>query len=193
MNLEDIIKEVKEVLSEKRLAHSIGTMERAKQLAMLYGEDVNKAMAIGIIHDIAKEMTDEELLDYAKKNNIVVDEIEKINPSLLHGKIAADIVKKKYNFSKEMQDAISYHTMGHPDMNMLAKILFVADKTEETRKKTMQDFDEEVTLAKTDIDKSMVSLLDKSIIYTISKKELVHPDSIITRNFFLMKIKEKDQ
>lgn len=40
--------------------HSIGTMKEAKKLAEFYGLDEEKAEMAGLIHDIAKEMPDEE-------------------------------------------------------------------------------------------------------------------------------------
>ena len=44
MELIDKIKqELKESLSEKRYIHSLGTMERAEELAKIYGVDVEKA------------------------------------------------------------------------------------------------------------------------------------------------------
>ena len=86
---------------------------------------------MAIAHDIAKEMTDEEMLEYAKLNHIEVDEIESIQPSLLHGKIGADIAAKKYGFTEDMVNAIKWHTTGRKNMSMLEKIIYVADKTEE--------------------------------------------------------------
>ena len=85
------------------------------------------------MHDMAKEMTDEEMLDYVKKNKIRITETEKAIPQILHGKIAADMAKKKYDFDDEMCTAIACHTTGKENMTLLQKILFVADKTDETR------------------------------------------------------------
>ena len=88
--LEEVEKYAKETLSEKRFSHSIGVMNMAEELAVLYGVDVEKAKICGLAHDIAKEMSKEEALAYVEENNIEIDEVEKINTSLLHGKIGAD-------------------------------------------------------------------------------------------------------
>ena len=98
-----------------------------------YGENPEIAKLIGIAHDIAKEMTDEEYLKYVEDNNIKIDEVEKINTKLLHGKVGADICKKKYNFNEQMQNAIKYHTTGNINMDNMAKIIYIADKIEDTR------------------------------------------------------------
>lgn len=100
-NIENIKNDLKNELSEKRYLHSIGTMKEAKKLAEFYGLDEEKAEMAGLIHDIAKEMPDEEKIEYTKQHNIEVDEIERKNIGLLHAKIAANIAKEKYNFDKK--------------------------------------------------------------------------------------------
>ena len=130
--IEVIKKDLKETLSEKRYEHCLGVMKKAEELAKIHGADVEKARICGLAHDIAKEMTVEESLEYAKKNNVEIDEVEKINTGLLHAKIGADIVKKKYGFSLDMQEAVKYHATANKNMDLLAKIIYVADKTEES-------------------------------------------------------------
>ena len=60
--------EIEEVnqLSEKRKLHSIGVMKMCEKLAERYGEDPKRAMAVGLAHDMAKEMPEEEKMKYVK-------------------------------------------------------------------------------------------------------------------------------
>lgn len=190
--LKQIDEEIKKSLSEKRYNHSVGVMKKSEELAKIYEVDVNKAKLIGLAHDIAKEISKEDKLKYAKENNIEVDEIERINIGLLHGKIGADICKKKYGFTKEMQNAISYHTLGNRNMDILAKVIFVADKIEENRqykKEEKQEKLEEVRrIAFENIDKAVLYAIDMSLEYTLKKNELIHPESIYTRNKIITKM-----
>lgn len=183
-NLEEITKDVKNTLSEKRYIHCIGVMEQAAYLAKKYGYDIDIARVVGIAHDIAKEIPEEEKLKYVEKNNIEIDKIESVNIGLLHAKIGADICKKKYNFTEEMQNAIKYHTTGNENMNILAKIIFVADKTEKNRKyedlKTVRD------LADEDLDKCILYILDYMLVDNVNKKKLIHPNSIKIRNKIML-------
>ena len=189
-DIEKIKKEVKSILSEKRYIHSIGVMERAKELAKIYNEDEKKAELIGIVHDIAKEMTKEEMIEYAKKNNIEIDEIEKENPGLLHGKIGADICQKKYGFSKDMLNAIKYHTTGNKNMTTLDKIIYLADKTENNR--TYDDLEYAKKLSDNNLNEAMMYCLNIVISSNVEKNRLIHLDTIIARNEILMEInKEK--
>ena len=187
--LNKIDNDLKSMLSEKRYKHSLGVMKKAEELALIYGVDVNIAKLTGLAHDIGKEFSDEEMLKYAKENNIEVDSVEEVNVGLLHAKIGADICKKKYNFTEEMQNAIKYHTVGNENMDLLAKIIFVADKTEEGRNYKKEEKNEQLQkvreLSKIDINEALLYEIDSSLIYTIQKHKLVHTDSILTRNKLL--------
>lgn len=133
MDIEKAKNDVKQTLSEKRFIHSVGTMNMARKLARIYGENEEDAALAGLIHDIAKEMSKEEIYDYIKKYNIEMDEIEKENIGLMHAKIGASIAKERYGANKEIQNAILYHTTGNIKMDRFAKIIYVADKIEEGR------------------------------------------------------------
>lgn len=190
--LKQIDGDLKKELSEKRYKHSIGVMKKAEELAKIYSVDVNKAKLVGLAHDIGKELSKEEKLKYALDNNLGVDEIEKINIGLLHGKIGADICKKRYKFTQDMQKAITYHTVGNKDMDLLAKILFVADKIEENRSYKKEEkqikLEEARQISKENIDKAVLYLIDMSLEYTLKKNELIHPDSIFTRNKIIINL-----
>ena len=100
MEIEKIIKIVESRLSEKRFHHSKCVMERCEQIAKQVKYDVEIAKQVGIAHDIAKEIPNEEKLEYVKTNKIEIDEIELNNPTLLHAKIGADISIKEFGFSE---------------------------------------------------------------------------------------------
>lgn len=184
--LQEINQDAKQMLSEKRYQHSIGVMKKAEQLAKKYGVDIQKAKLVGLAHDIAKEMSKEEMLKYVEKRHIDVDEYEAENIGLLHAKIGADFCREKYGFSEDMQKAIEYHTTGKPGMDDLAKIVFIADKTEEGR--THVDFARVTEKEEEGINPLLLYILNNSIIHIIEKGKTMHPDTVITRNYFLREI-----
>ena len=53
-NIHAIKKEVKLHLDSDRYEHTLGVMYTAASLAMCYGEDIEKAMTAGVLHDCAK-------------------------------------------------------------------------------------------------------------------------------------------
>lgn len=185
-----INEDIKKELSEKRYNHSVGVMNKAVELAKIYGVNVNKAKLVGLAHDIGKELSREDKIKYMDENELEIDEIERVNVGLLHAKIGADICKKRYGFTQDMQDAIKYHTVANENMDLLAKILFVADKIEDNRnykdEKKMQNLMGMRELAKENLDKAVLYEIDASMEFTLQKKELIHLDSIRTRNRIIM-------
>ena len=186
MEYEEIENDVKSVLSEYRFTHSLGVVKKAVELAKIYGVQEETAKKVGIAHDIAKEMTDEEMLEYVKNNNIEIDEIETVKPSLLHGKIGADIAAKKYGFTEDMVNAIKWHTTGRENMSMLEKIIYVADKTEENRKGTRFNLEKSRELSTQNIDETLIFLMNEFITYNVKNEWLIHPETINARNYILL-------
>ena len=186
MEYKEIENDVKSVLSEYRFTHSLGVAKKAIELAKIYGVQEEIAKKVGIAHDIAKEMTDEEMIEYAKANNIRIDEIETVKPSLLHGKIGADIAAKKFGFTQDMINAIKWHTTGRENMSMLEKIIYVADKTEENRKGTRFNLEKSRELSTQNIDETLIFLMDEFITYNVKNEWLIHPETINARNYILL-------
>lgn len=187
MNFEDIKEEVKKVMSEKRFNHSCGVAKRAVELAKIYGIDGEKARLIGIAHDIAKEMPKEEAIKYAKENEILFDAIEQQEPGLWHSKLGADICKKKFGFTEEMGQAILYHTTGNINMNLLDKIIYLADKTEENR--TSPELVMAREISNHNLDEGILQVAKRSIEYSLNKDSLIHPDTIDLINKLIAKKK----
>ena len=185
--LKEIDEDAKKMLSEKRYIHCRNVMKRAVELAKIYGINENKAMLAGLAHDIAKEMPKDEMFKYIEEHNIKIDEFERKNPGLIHGKIAAVFCKEKYGFTEDMQKALEYHTTGEPDMDDLAKIVFIADKTEVGRKNN--DWEKIREKEKEGLDALLLYVIDESIYYVIKKRKQIRVDTIFTRNYLLEKMK----
>lgn len=190
MNYEEIEEIVRNSMSEKRFLHSQGVAKRAVELAYIYGEDIEKARKIGIAHDIAKEMPKEEALIYAKENGIVFDEIEEKEPGLWHSKLGADIAVKKFGFTPDMAEAITYHTTGSTNMNVMDKIIYVADKTDETR--DIINREEAVKISNNNLDEGVLYIAKFVIPYSLKKDSLIHPDTVNLINQLIIKKKNDE-
>ena len=187
-HIEKIKKDLKQVLSERRYEHSIGVMNMAEELAKIYKVDMETAKIAGLLHDNAKEMTKEEMLKYVEENNIEITEFEKLNVPILHEKIGADIAKKKYGVSEQIAKAIEYHTTTSPKMDTLAKIIYVSDKVELTRKSEKFDIESERKLATIDLDKAVLLIINNTTKYLIDNNKMIATESIETRNKLLDRI-----
>lgn len=180
---EQVYERVKQTLSEYRFYHSECVAKRCVELANLYHVDKEAARLIGIIHDLAKEMSPEEKIEYCKKNYLKIDDMEQVHTGLLHGKIAAHIAKKEFGFSEDLCSAIQYHTTGKENMSLLDKILYVADMTSDDRK--FPDKQYIVDLGNKDLDECVKYILKVGINQRIAQNKKVHLNSLKALNFFM--------
>ena len=133
--MENIINWLKENLSEERFIHSISTAKTAKALAKQFNEDEQRAELAGLLHDCAKELSHEKMLEIIKENNLNVNEDELKSKKVLHAPVSAYLAKTIFNVNdEEILNAIRFHTIGKINMTTFEKIIFLADKIEpETR------------------------------------------------------------
>ncbi|MDD6208849.1 MAG: bis(5'-nucleosyl)-tetraphosphatase (symmetrical) YqeK [Clostridiales bacterium] len=156
---------LKDKLSEKRFQHTLGVQYTCACMAMRYGEDVYLASLAGLLHDCVKYMSDEKLLEKCMKYQIPVRDVEQRNPYLLHAKLGAYYAKEKYGVSdSRVLSAITWHTTGKPDMNLLEKILFAADYLEPGRKQ-IPGLTDVRRLAFVDIDQTVALILKNTLSY----------------------------
>ncbi|WP_148401762.1 bis(5'-nucleosyl)-tetraphosphatase (symmetrical) YqeK [Clostridium sp. Marseille-P299] len=132
--LDEIQESVSSEIPKKRYYHTLSVAYLAVALAMCYGEDTSKAMAAGLLHDIAKYTTGEEAIRECREANLPVSEVEERNTFLLHSKLGAYYAEHKYGITdSDILAAISNHTTGRPNMSTLEKIVFLADYIEMRR------------------------------------------------------------
>lgn len=190
----ELHKELKRVLSKSRYEHVIGVEYTAAALAMRYGENMVHARLAGLMHDCARCLTDEELLEECRKYGIEVLETEKERPYLLHGKVGAYYCKKKYEIDQEgILSAIEWHTTGREAMSILEKIIFVADYIEPGRDKA-PNLEEIRKLSYIDIDEAIYRIAEDTLLYLKQngKEKTIDPRTEQTYAYY-KKIKELKQ
>lgn len=64
---------------------------------------------------------------------MILDNFERRNPKLLHAKTGAVIAEHVFGENPAVCDAIKWHTTGKADMNLLEKIIYLADYMEPNR------------------------------------------------------------
>ncbi len=121
-------------LSPRRLLHSLHTAELCGNLANRFGLDPRKGYWIGLLHDAARELPPEELLQRTLSLGIQPDPLEQQNPVLLHGLVSAEIARSRFGIEEsELLEAIRHHTLGKPKLHPYGKVLYVADSIEPSR------------------------------------------------------------
>lgn len=181
-NFEEVYEAVKAELSEARLRHSEGVMNRCVEFAKIHGADVEKARLIGIAHDIAKEIPKPDRVRVAQEHGVELDEFEKTNTSLIHAKLGAKICKERFGFTDDMCHAIESHTTAKAHMDILDKILYLSDYCEPGREFDVKQVYE---LGKKDLNAGYYKALVEKIKFTLDRESKIHPDSIYAYNNFL--------
>ena len=122
-------------LTAKRYEHTIGVAYTAYSMALRYGENPEKALVAGLLHDCAKCIEDSEALELCKLYNVKLTKVEYDNPLLIHAKLGAAIAEAVYGIEdRYILDAIRYHTTGRANMTLLERIIFISDYIEPCRK-----------------------------------------------------------
>jgi predicted HD superfamily hydrolase involved in NAD metabolism len=122
------------MLSEERFEHSLSTAKYGYRLGKQYGVDPERVYLTGLLHDVARELPASSLLLHARKQGIILRKEEKTCPFLLHGKVAAFIVRKELGIKdKGVLDGIASHIVGRRHWTKLEQIVYLADKVEPTR------------------------------------------------------------
>jgi len=165
MELDGIRESLKKLLKESRYLHCAGVEEVACDMALLHGCDMEKARIAGILHDCAKYLTGQQLLEECGKYRIPVTDIERKCPHLLHAKVGALYAQIKYGVKdEEIINAVTYHTTGRPAMGLLEKIIFTADYIEPCRKPLPRIW-EIREMAYSDLDKAVEMVLENMLNY----------------------------
>ena len=171
-DIEQIKRDLKNNLSEYRYEHSLLVAQEAKSLAHHYNLDENKAYVAGLLHDIAKEFSDEDNKIYIDKYKINSKyTTEELKPAI-HSYIGAYYAEEKYGIDEEMKKSIMYHTLGHPDMDKFAKIILIADKLGRSNKDIKLD-----SIAYENIDKAVLYILEYQKNKLESNGKEIHEDT----------------
>jgi len=116
-------------LSPERYAHSRRVAELAQRIARANGLDPERAYLAGLLHDLAKELPEEELLRLAPPEN----EVERAHPLVLHGRAGRVLARRLGVEDEAVLEAIEGHVVGVDPSFGLGMAIYVADLAEPGR------------------------------------------------------------
>lgn len=175
---------LKNRLSVKRYTHSVGVANTAARLAGMFNGDIERAYLAGLMHDYARELTEEELLELTAKHHLSTDGVELMQTSLLHGPVGAWLLEQEGLITDpQVLDAIRWHTTGHPDMDQLARIVYISDYIEPGRNFPGVDVLRQIT--NKDLNLGVLAGLDHTLSFLVQRNNFIHPLSVATRNRLL--------
>jgi nicotinate-nucleotide adenylyltransferase len=125
------VPKLKAFYQPERFQHVYSTASLAYEIALENHQSPEDAFLAAILHDIAKDMDEEEA-------RALLDEYDTVNQPVeqyaLHQFVGAILARQEFNIKHDgILEAIRYHTTGKAQMGPLAQIVYAADKIEPTR------------------------------------------------------------
>lgn len=152
----------KKRLSAKRYQHTLNVRRMAVKLAKRWGADPEKAALAALLHDTAKELPREEMLQILNDNAIMAENAQNRPSPVWHGICAAILAQTQWDVEdEEVLSAIRCHTTGKPGMSLLDEIVFLADMTSAERDYPEVDYLRK--LEKEDVHRAMREALEMNL------------------------------
>jgi predicted HD superfamily hydrolase involved in NAD metabolism len=190
MKIDEAQQAIKAILPEKRYVHSVGVSETAGKLAEKYGADERKARLAGMLHDIVKYFSDDELKAMILSKPGTWSDCLEYSDKLWHAPAGAIYVEETYGIvDLDVLNPMIYHTTGRKQMTLLEKIIFLADYIEPGR--DFPGVDEVREAAEQDLDTAVLLELQKTITHLLSKQQSVYPKTFEAYNGLVREQKNK--
>jgi nicotinate-nucleotide adenylyltransferase len=168
---------VRTMVSSSRFLHSRNVALLSADICRRHGLDPSEGYFAGITHDMCKSFPEEELIYWAKQDGDRISKLEKEKPSLLHGRAAAVLLRKRFRIhNKDILEAVRFHTMGNLSMGPLAKVLYIADKIEVSRKDVKAE--RRNWEAYPNLNTLLAMVLDDTVTYLRSRELVLSPRTL---------------
>ncbi len=186
------LEKLRSLLTESRYKHTLGVADTAKRMAEKYAFPAEKAYTAGLLHDCAKCISIEQMLQLCSQAQIETDDDEKTSVQLMHAPAGAAMAMLEFGITDtEIINAIRYHTISRKGMTLIDKIIYISDCIEPNRQ--IDGVDKLRQIAQEDIDEAMLACLDTNITYVLTKKKILHPNSIYARNEIIRVLRQKKE
>lgn len=175
---------VQEKLPEKRFAHSLRVAETAVLMARLFKADEKKCHLAGLLHDYCKYDDLNDMHEIVKENSLD-DELQLYTSAILHGPIAAFLMEKEFNIhDEEILLAIKNHTSGRADMNLVEKIIFVADYIEPARTTPGVEDIRDIVYNDHDLERAVFEITRRNICYLAEQGVKIYSETFKCYNYY---------
>jgi len=119
---------------EHRFEHSLRVAACAQELARRHGVDPQKARLAGLLHDLARLYSPQQLILEAEARAMPITPFEREKPALLHAALGAALARERFGVDDpDVLSAIAKHTRGAPEMSPLDCVVYLADSLEPAR------------------------------------------------------------
>lgn len=170
-----------------RFAHTVRVARLAGSLARAHGEDPERAVTAGLLHDLARLWPAADLLRECERRGLPIDDFERASPIVLHARLGAAIARESFGIDDEaILEAIRAHTLAAPGMSPLAQIVYLSDALEPGR-----DFPERAAqhrLALTDLNAATLAVLTTTAEYHYRRGYAIAPQTIAAIEWYAHRV-----
>lgn len=185
---EQLLEKLRAVMSPKRYQHVLGVEKAAIDLAVWHHYDQTKAGLAGLLHDYAKEVSDDDFLELIDRYGLAAD-LKRWNNNIWHGLVGIYKIQEDLGlYDPDILRAIEIHTVGAADMTTLDKIVYVADYIEDNRDFPLVARAREI--AKEDLNQAVAYETANTIAFLAQKAQPIYPQTLETYNSFVKYMKE---
>lgn len=185
IDIAQIQQQMQKKLSDYRYQHCARTSERAKELAQMNHGDVEKAQIAGLIHDYAKERSDDEFRQMIYQEKLDPDLLNYSN-AIWHGVVGAYFIKYELGiYDEDILNAVRRHTTAAEKMTLLDKIVYMADYTEPGR--DFPGVEEARQITDTNLDAGVAYQIEHTLLSLIEKQRQIYPLTIASYNSWVVK------
>ena len=163
------------LLNPNRVAHVLGCRDTAVELAKHWGADVTDAARAGILHDITKALDGPLQLTLCEAYGRILSDFSRKYPKTLHALTGSLVAERIFGENEAVVSAICHHTTGKADMNLLEKIIYVADYMEPCR--SFPGVENLRKLAYEDMDAALKLGLEMTLVHLANLGDEVSPES----------------
>lgn len=174
--MEQLAQTVVSLLKPSRVAHVLGCRDTCIALAKKWGVNETDAGRAGLLHDITKALDGPLQLTLCRAYGTMLDDFSVQNPKTLHALTGSLVAKHIFGENEAVVSAICSHTTGKGNMNLLEKIVYVADYMEPNR--DFPGVDELRELAFRDIDLALKAGLEMTISMLRQQKKEISKESL---------------
>ncbi|GEB31890.1 MULTISPECIES: bis(5'-nucleosyl)-tetraphosphatase (symmetrical) YqeK [Brevibacillus] len=179
-NREELLARIRAQMHEKRFNHTLGVAQSARNLAVRYGADPDKAELAGLLHDYCKCWPVEKMFEILVRHDMPTELLEG-EKELWHAFAGAIVIQTDLGVTDtDILQAVRYHTTGRAGMSLLEKVVCVADYIEPNR--IFPGVDEIRALAEKNLDQALALALGGTIQFLIEKQKTVYPLTLIAYN-----------
>lgn len=184
--MEQLEKVVISLLNPNRVNHVLGCRDTAARLARIWGVDETDAARAGMLHDVTKALDGPLQLTLCREYGKVLSDFAQKYPKTLHALTGSLVAERVFGENQAVVSAIECHTTGKGNMNMLEKILYVADYMEPCR--NFPGVEQLRHYADTDMDAALKLGLEMTLEHLKRQGAEVSPESREALEYLNMKV-----